>query len=381
VSIRPFIKPLASLKLTLVCLGCAMVLIFVATLAQVDLGIYEVQNLFFKSLLLFYTVPGSGFKIPVFPGGFLIGAVLLVNLIAAHLSRFKLSWKKLGISILHGGLILLLLGQLITSLFQVESQMRLDDGESKSYSESPYDYELAVIDTSGATTDKVISVPDSDLKKGARIGLPVDGLQVVVKDFYPNSVLISPDRLPSSDYPHLRVGPMAVAVNVKKTYKQDERNMPTVDVSVLQKEQTLGSWSLAAGFPATQTFESNGKSYEIVFRAKRYYQPYTIKLLKFHHDRYAGTDIAKNFSSQIILTDAVHHRNYQTMIYMNHPLHYNGLTYYQAGYDNNDHTTVLQVMRNPSRLVPYIACGLVALGMLIQFGMHLGQFIRRRVIR
>jgi cytochrome c biogenesis factor len=54
----------------------------------------------------------------------------VVNLIAAHLARFKVSWKKAGLLVLHTGVILLLLGQLFTSLFQVEIQMRLDQGET-----------------------------------------------------------------------------------------------------------------------------------------------------------------------------------------------------------------------------------------------------------
>jgi hypothetical protein len=65
---------------------------------------------------------------------------------------------------------------------------------------------------------------------------------------------------------------------------------------------------------------------------------------------------------------------------MNHPLRYQGLTFYQAGFDNNDRTTVLQVVQNPSWLVPYIFCALIAFGMLLQFGMHLIGFVRRRLV-
>ena len=64
-------------------------------------------------------------KIPVFPGGYLIGMLLLLNLIAAHTSRFKFSREKIGLWIIHAGLILLLLGQLSTDMFAVESQMHL----------------------------------------------------------------------------------------------------------------------------------------------------------------------------------------------------------------------------------------------------------------
>ncbi len=65
---------------------------------------------------------------------------------------------------------------------------------------------------------------------------------------------------------------------------------------------------------------------------------------------------------------------------MNHPLRYSGLTFYQAGFDNNDQMTILQVVKNPSWLAPYISCALLVLGMLVQFGMHLVSFVRRRVI-
>jgi hypothetical protein len=65
---------------------------------------------------------------------------------------------------------------------------------------------------------------------------------------------------------------------------------------------------------------------------------------------------------------------------MNNPLRYRGYTFFQAGFDNNDTTTVLQVAQNPSWLVPYISCALIVFGMLLQFGMHLVSFVKRRVI-
>jgi hypothetical protein len=68
----------------------------------------------------------------------------------------------------------------------------------------------------------------------------------------------------------------------------------------------------------------------------------------------------------------------EVLIYMNNPLRYGGLTFYQAGFENNDQTTVLQVVRNPSWLVPYVACAAITLGLVIQFLTHLVGFARRR---
>jgi len=52
--------------------------------------------------------------------------------------------------------------------------MRLDQGQTKNYSESLYHDELAIIDTSASDADQVISVPDSRLERGSRIELPVE---------------------------------------------------------------------------------------------------------------------------------------------------------------------------------------------------------------
>jgi ResB-like family len=375
-----FFKPLASLKLTILCLACAMVLVFVGTLDQVHIGIFEAQNRYFKSFFLYFSPPGSGARIPWFPGGYLVGSVLLINLIAAHAARFKFSWRKSGIWILHSGLILLLLGQLFTSLFQEESQMRLNQGETKNFAESPYFDEVAIIDRSANDSDQVTAIPTTLLHAGKTIDLSTDGLRLAINSFYPNAALISPNQLPSANYPHLQIGPMAIAVPVEKTYKQDERNLPAVSLSLSRNGETVGTWNLAAGFPRPLDFQIQGKNYQIVLRPRRYYESFSIRLQEFRHDRYAGTDIAKNFSSKVQLIDPAKHENREALIFMNHPLRYSGLTFYQAGFDNNDQTTILQVVKNPSWLVPYISCTLLVLGLLVQFGMHLVSFVRRRVI-
>jgi hypothetical protein len=375
-----WLKPLTSLKLTIFCLACAMVLVLLGTLDQVHIGVYEAENRYFKSLFLFWTPPNTELRIPWFPGGYVVGTLLLVNLIAAHLARFRLTWKKAGILLLHSGLILLLVGQLFADIFiDLESQLRLDQGETKNYSESLYHDELALVDTSASDSDRVISVPDAQFYKGNTITLPTDGLEVQINDYYPNAALINPSQLPAPTYPHLKIGPMAAAVQMERTYKENERNQPAATVSVLQRGQLLGTCSLAAGFPRPLSFEAAGKKWQIVLRPKRFYKPFAIQLLQFRHDRYAGTDIARNFSSKIRLTDPSRHEDRESLIFMNNPLRFSGYTFFQAGFDNNDTTTVLQVAQNPSWLVPYISCALIVFGLLLQFGMHLVSFVKRRV--
>ena len=65
-------------------------------------------------------------------------------------------------------------------------------------------------------------------------------------------------------------------------------------------------------------------------------------------------------------------------IYMNAPLRYAGETYYQAGFDPDDHGTILQVVHNPSWLTPYFSCVLVGVGLVVQFCTSLFGFAFKR---
>ena len=61
-------------------------------------------------------------KVP-FPGGYTIGWLMFINLLAAHAIRFKLTWKRSGIFLLHAGVIVLLAGEFLTGQMAVETRM------------------------------------------------------------------------------------------------------------------------------------------------------------------------------------------------------------------------------------------------------------------
>ena len=65
---------LTSLKLTIVCLTLLMLLVVACTLAQVQLGTVAAVNLYMRSFLVWWQVPGTSWSIAIFPGGGLGGA-------------------------------------------------------------------------------------------------------------------------------------------------------------------------------------------------------------------------------------------------------------------------------------------------------------------
>lgn len=373
------LRVLASLRLTVVCLGIGMMLVFLGTLAQVHLGIHAVQAKYFQSLFVFWSPAGAGWKIPILPGGYLLGTVLLINLIAAHATRFQFSRKKIGIILLHLGVILLLVGQLLTGLFARETQMRIDEGQTLGYSEAAREVELAVIDVTNPDYDQVVAIPEGALVRGGTIQNPTLPFTLQIKRFQPNNRVSL--RAQASDAPPSLAtngfGANVVVTEVSRTVKDDERDLSAAFVEVNGLNGSLGTWLVSNAIPDPQSFTVDNRTYELVMRQRRFYRQFALTLLHFAHDRYAGTDIPKNFSSRVRLVDSERNENREVLISMNDPLRYRGFTFYQAGFDNNDKTTILQVVKNPAMLLPYIACGLVALGLLTQFSMHLFGFVRK----
>jgi len=378
--LRQFRDFFVSLKLTVVLLALSIVLIFWATLAQVQLGIWGVQQKFFHSFFVLERLPGTEIPVPVFPGGYVIGGLLLINLIAAHVYRFKLEWRKAGIQLTHAGLILLLVGELISGIMQVESSMRLEEGGTGRYSESYRLNELAVMDTTEADHDEVVAIPEAVLGDGGTIQHPKLPFQVRIREYFPNAHLQMRDQAPNApaSIATAGIGPRLAVTPLHLTYKQDERNTPAAHLEFVGPEGTLGTWLVSPLLGMPQKFEYRGHTWQVALRFKRYYHPFEIKLNDFTHDVYPGTQIPKNFSSRIHLKSDDGREDREVLIYMNNPLRYAGLTFYQASFEQGDKVSILQVVRNPGWVLPYAACIMMSLGLVLQFGLHLFGFINKR---
>ena len=278
-----------------------------------------------------------GFRIPVFPGGHLIGAVLLINLIAAHAKRFRWAWRKLGIHLTHAGLIIMLAGGLFTDLFAVESHMRLLGGETKNYSEDSQSAELAVIDTTAPEFDQVTAIPDALLRRKRMIDPPDLPFHIVVRHFFQNSRLQMLSRLERARVRANQDRRADYGAGVPRATGVDERDIVSAAVEIVPiglaaaVNDSLGTWLVSDALGARQTFSCAGRTWQLVLRPARYYKPFSVTLQKFTHDLYPGTEIPKNFSSQITLSDPERAVQRDVLIYMNHPLRYRGETFYQAG--------------------------------------------------
>ncbi len=497
---RSLWKFLTSLRLTVVTLSLSILLVFFGTLAQVHEGLWNAQDRWFRSFLVQHQPTDPWWVMPVFPGGYLLGIVLLVNLVAAHLARFQWGTKKIGIHLTHLGVIMLLVGQLLTDMLSVESHMRFREGESRSYSEGPQGDELVFITDTVDGQEEVVSLQEEIIAEKKDITHPKLPFTVRVKDYSVNGEVIShasvieasgqlttalatlEAQLSSADAlvpqaeraaamegraqvwrealetvgekdPDILAGAKRVAADPAREGKlreelktrfrkemaarfmqqggamrfaaqkvaagkkleldnlpgattsgagqrflkiplveakdMDTRNMPYAVVELLESGRSLGEWLLSP-YLNDQSFTAGGKTYRTAFRWLRSYHPFSVTLLKTTHEIYPGTitrsnpqGIPKNFQSRVLVANPKTGENREVDIYMNSPLRYGGLTFfqYQMGRDEvaqNVGTSTLQVVRNPSWITPYLGCIIVGVGMTWQFMAHLIGFIAKR---
>jgi hypothetical protein len=386
------ILAMASLKLTVVLMALAIGLVFVGTLAQVDDGIWTVVEKYFRSafvlvpLQLFFPrdwhVPGA---IP-YPGGWLIGGVMLLNMTLAYFVRYNhFTWKRTGVYVLHLGLVVMMASEVITGLYAAEGQMAIDEGDSSNVVVQTRYYELAVTSPSEDNPTKYLDevvIPASLLRKAGATAhddaLPFD---VEVIQYMKNSELRklgAGEKSAATD----GAGRNYVAeerAEVSGTSKKQSSDMPSAYLTFKTKDgQTIGKYLMSLHLNP-QPVKVGDKTYKVGLRFKQTYRPYSVELVHFSYDRWEGTQMARNFSSEVNVHDPERGDLKGVTIKMNDPLRYGGETFYQQSFDEKtEQTTVLQVVKNPGWTLPYIACVLVALGMMIHFGMHLTTFLARR---
>jgi len=350
----------------------------------------------------------KGFPVPL-PGGYLLGGLLLINLMTSAAFRYQLKFKHAGIWITHSGLALMLISELVTDLTEKESIMIINEGESTNFSKDFHEDEFVLIDESGDDSDEVLSLPinllDSEPENAGILGNwfknDPSGLQEInlqdfdssfpfvlkVKKFYKNSDFNTPKEgdeiftLENANGRKVQISP----IEQPETFRADEMNFRTAIVELRSTEdanKTFGEWLVSSFFDAAgygpQEFIHREKRYRLEIRRKRYYYDFDMELLDFRFLRYPGTDRPKDFSSDVnirIPGEPVR----KTRIYMNHPLSLDGNTFFQAGFDSTTETqTRLQVVSNPGSILPYIGVTLVGLGLAVQFAYHLLGFAKRR---
>ncbi len=446
---NPFFKALGSLRLTTAILGVSVLLVFLGTLDQANWGIHHTQKLYFESWVVFspivslvslvlvqdYPQQLEWIRIPL-PGGFALGALLVINLVCAHFRYFKPGLHRAGIALTHGGLVLLIIAGFLVSLLQKEYRMILDEGGGPVWHMSAFrGYELALIDETDPRHDRHYVLPSEALVPGETVALGDSGFQIEILGLAENAALASREGLLNSlrqqiasgrlDKDSREAAPAMVAAledpqvrfvdrlgehvgrlgpdelrgagqahdlavhGLPLTYQHDETNVASALIRLKQGERSLGGWILSPSLTeneriATQRFVEDGRTYRLELRFPRTYLPFSLALDDFIHRRHPGTEIPAEFASELQLNNPTYTERTEARpvrISMNRPLRYDGYTFYQASFANDDRTSMLQVVHNPSWWLPYFSVAVIGFGLILHFLIGLYRFLSREQTR
>jgi ABC-type transport system involved in cytochrome c biogenesis permease subunit len=320
--------------------------------------------------------------------GGVAGAVLL----AGSVLLFK---KRGGIVVIHLGVALLMIGELLVSLTAVEEQMVIVEGETANFTRESNKVELAIIDPTPEDHDDVVVVPGSLLRSGKPLfepGLPFD---IELIEYFKNARLrevVEGEVNKATAGIGLRFvaeeikgssGAKMDAVDVAAAYVRLTPKDDPTKAAVYLLSQQFGDASLFGGVSEDlpERLMVQGRPLLVSLRQKRKYKPYSITLNDVQKDDYLGTNTPMDYSSYISLNDPSRNvADEKFRVWMNNPLRYAGETFYQQGYTKleSGELTTLAVVSNTGWMIPYVACMLALIGMVAHFLGTLRRFVNRR---
>lgn len=344
---------LASPNILFWTLPAMMCLVIAGTLAQKTIGSFAAQKEYFSS----FWVMIAGI-IP-FPGGATLLLVFFANLLAKFLLRSEWSFVKAGTNLSHFGVILLVLGGLVTAVSSREGYLLIPEGEKRQEVEDYHEKQLVL--RKDKDTRPVLVVPARDLSVGKTFLVPDTNTHLTILGYCENCDVLLTKASEARLIP-------------RQTDHQEEKNRTGVSFRLsgpsLEKPKNYVTFDHA---PRPVVVKTDDEAFQVALERKRQEIPFSIELKKFEQTFHPGTDMARGYTSHVVVHDAA--ESWPVTISMNQPLRHRGYTFYQSSFDLDGRTpaTVLTVVRNRGWIFPYLASFLIALGLLFHIFVRLRE--------
>ncbi len=360
---------LSSLQFTICCLILIMILLVIGIFYQADFGVFAAKEKIYRAFFIYWKSRDALFSFPIFPGGYFLSSMFLVNLISSLICRFRFSFKKLGILFIHIGLASLVCIELVNGLLSVESLLPIKIGQKSNYSLETNSTELAILNNTSEEVAEII-FPESKIYSGNIINHPDLPFTLHIKKKLINASIRTNDLDQIDQTFQIAPNEMGSKVPILEPppiNKERDLNNLTAWIEVREKEKNIGTLLLSSAIEELQSLKFRNQDFKFVIRPKRRHFPFSIELTDFIHEIHPGTNIPKSFSSQVYLysEDGVFDRS--AYILMNQPLRYKGKKFYQAGYGEDNTISVLQVVENPGWALSYFSPSLIIIGLIYQF--------------
>jgi len=171
---------------------------------------------------------------------------------------------------------------------------------------------------------------------------------------------------------------------VKKVVSNPSKKAKSLDdalhfqVSVDGKSQELTIFGKSGRESLGERLNINGVEMMISYGALRYEIPFSLELVDFQLDRYAGSMSPSSYASEVILKDSEMGIERPVRIYMNHVLEHRGFRFFQSSFDQDELGTILSVNHDPGTLPTYIGYFMLAIGMFLSLFQPNNRFLKLR---
>lgn len=346
--IRGWAKRLASPSIVFFLLPWLMVLLIAGTIAQKDMGIFAAQNMFFGSWILWFG------PLPL-PGGYLTIGTLTICLLAKFLMYSPWSISRAGTILSHLGILILLIGGILTAFSQEEGYIVLKES-GQSHHVSDYHQRALFIEKN---KELLVSIPFENLRprqpvKDIKLPFPID-IQATCRNCKAfegkNGIFLKDDPAEKEDEANIAGATLII------------QNKPYIALEDMQDKRSI---------------KIEGDEYRLYMGRSATQLPFTIKLVDFEKQMHPGTNVARAYSSQVIIDDQGVTWPYH--IKMNNPLRYKGYTFYQSSFSErpDGDYSILSAVQNKGRVFPYIASAVVFLGLLFHVVLRLQSMKGRK---
>jgi len=323
------------------------ILVFIGTIDQEYIGLYQAQIKYFSSFITFiYLGPISIIII----GGYILIPLITIGLLIKLIFNGWPYFKNIGILITHFGILFLLIGG-IYSIFSIEGNMGIHEGNSSSYFLSNNRIELLFLENP------------------------------LIKNKHKKPLTINIKNIDLFDNKNFNNNILPFYFNIKKIiYNSGWRlniNNKIEIFEIISKNPDKKSGLICNLFnnkihifeDFSQIINTNliNSKINILLQKHRIKLPFKIKLLKFKKEFYPGSNIPKLFKSIIEIQETILKQH--AIISMNKPLNYKGYTIFQSSYinstQNNSIQSVLSIVYNNGRWFPYIFGIITGVGLLL----------------
>ena len=395
---------LSSFGLATVTLALLLLITFLGTLEQAEYGLVASQARYFESVFVDRIDVGAcwralaldgyldigNFVLPVkiLPGGYLLMAVLFVNMLVGGLIRIRKSPRTIGVVISHFAILFMIASGAVTYHFAKEGILNLTEGKTS--------------DEFMSFHDRVIEIEKAPAKEGA----PRSALMIADTHF--RSLGAGESRA----FTHESL-PFDLTITGWKRHAQPKRDtegrsdavdgyfiqeMSLLDpksgqaiadeqlfsacVAVVKDKKTGAEqrgilWEVSAA-PWTVTVDS--QKHLIDLRKRTYRLPFAIRLDKTEQEKHPGTERARRFTSWVTKIMGSHEE--KRVVTMNEPVRGQGYAVFQQSFGDGTQdgsgvkSSGFQIVENPSDHWPLISCVIVAIGLLIHFTMMLARAMK-----